>query len=65
MTRFDPETFEVEVRSGAIRSYFHDTVLDPATGSVRVSAVRHLLLALGPASSGRRHALFQRGQNLI
>lgn len=39
VTRFDPETLEVEARSEPIRSYFHDAVIDSASGTVWVSAV--------------------------
>lgn len=39
VTRFDPETLEVGARSEPIRSYYHDAVLDPASGTVWVSAI--------------------------
>jgi hypothetical protein len=39
VTRFDPETFEVEARSEPIRSLFTDAVLDPASRTVWVSTV--------------------------
>jgi DNA-binding beta-propeller fold protein YncE len=39
VTRFDPETLQVQARSEPIRSYFTDAVLDPASGTVWVSAV--------------------------
>jgi len=43
VTRFDPETLGVEARSEPIRSYFHDAVLDPASGTVWISAVWSLV----------------------
>ena len=41
--RFDPETLGVEARSEPIRSLFHDAVLDPASGTVWISAVWSLV----------------------
>ena len=38
VTRFDPDTLDVEARSEPLRSYSHDAVLDPASGTVWVSA---------------------------
>lgn len=43
VTRFYPETREVEARSAPIRSYFHDAALDPASGTVWVSAVWNII----------------------
>jgi hypothetical protein len=43
VTRFDPESLEVEARSEPIRSLFHDAVLDPASGTVWISAVWSLV----------------------
>ncbi len=38
VTRFDPDTLDVEARSEPLRSYYHDAELDPASGTVWVSA---------------------------
>jgi hypothetical protein len=43
VTRFDPRTLAVQARSAPIRSYFHDAVLDPTSGSVWVSAVHTIV----------------------
>ncbi|MEX0832419.1 MAG: hypothetical protein WD276_00890 [Actinomycetota bacterium] len=43
VTRFDPETLEIEARSEPIRSYFHDAVLDPKSGTVWISALDKLV----------------------
>lgn len=43
VSRIDPETLEVEVRSEPIRSLFHDAVIDPVSGTVWVSAVWNLV----------------------
>ena len=39
VTRYDPKTLAVQARSAPIRSYFTGAVLDPASGSVWVSAI--------------------------
>jgi len=41
--RFDPTTLEMEERSEPIRSYYHDAVLDPASGTVWVSAFSNVV----------------------
>jgi hypothetical protein len=54
VTRFDPQTLEVEARSEPIRSYFHDAVIDPASATVWISAVWNLVrvdIAEGTAGS--------------
>jgi hypothetical protein len=43
VTRFDPDTFDVEARSEPIRSYYHDAVLDPGSGSVWVSTIGNVV----------------------
>jgi DNA-binding beta-propeller fold protein YncE len=43
VTRFDSTTLAVAARSAPIRSYFHDAVLDPTSGSVWVSAVHTIV----------------------
>jgi hypothetical protein len=39
VTRFDPDTLDVEARSEPVRSYYHDAVLDAASGTVWISAL--------------------------
>jgi len=39
VTRFDPNTHEVEARSAPISSYFEGAVIDPMTGSVWISTM--------------------------
>jgi len=34
VSRFDPDTLEVQVRSEPIRSYFHDAVINPLSRTV-------------------------------
>lgn len=43
VTRFDPDSLEVEARSEPIRSYYHDAALDPVSGTVWIAAVRSLV----------------------
>jgi len=43
VTRFDPNTLAVEARSEPVKSYYHDAVVDPASGTVWVSAVWNLV----------------------
>jgi hypothetical protein len=43
VTQFDPETLQVVARSEPIRSYFTDAALDPASGTVWVSAVHSVV----------------------
>jgi hypothetical protein len=43
VTRFDPESLQLVTRSTPIRSYFTDAVLDPASGTVWVSAVHSVV----------------------
>lgn len=43
VTRWDPRTLEPEARSEPIRSLFHDAVIDPASRTAWVSALRTLV----------------------
>lgn len=43
VTRSDPGTLEEEARSTPVGSLFHDAVLDPATGTVWVSAISDIV----------------------
>jgi hypothetical protein len=43
VSRIDPETLEIEIRSEPIRSLFHDAVIDAASGTVWISAMWNLL----------------------
>jgi hypothetical protein len=43
VTRFDPRTLQVEARSEPIHPYFTGVVLDPASGTVWISAVREIV----------------------
>jgi hypothetical protein len=43
VTRFDPLTLSVESRSEPVRSYFHDALLDPASGTVWVSTLNSIV----------------------
>jgi DNA-binding beta-propeller fold protein YncE len=43
VSRFDPESLELEASSEPIRSYYHDAVIDPTSGTVWVSAVWNLV----------------------
>jgi hypothetical protein len=43
VTRFDPGTLKAQARSSPIRSYFHDAVIDPASGTVWISAIQNVV----------------------
>jgi WD40 repeat protein len=73
VSRFDPETLELEARSEPIRSYFHDAVIDSASGTVWVSAVWNLVRvdigeeapATSPGSIGSTTASLPEGTLLV
>lgn len=43
VTRYDPETLEIEARSEPVRSHYHDAKIDPSSGTVWISAMESIV----------------------